>query len=122
MSVIGLNAVVTDCIMSVESLFLDGSNYDDVETVQLKDGAGLDSITLRSLNRSSKPQKSARRLKELLLFTADNVLQDCFEKLWMYIRDSHQSKHEEFAETPVDSRGTPTERMNNAERNYTLCL
>lgn len=40
----------------------------------------------------------------------------------MSIIDSHQSEHEELGKIFEVPRGTRTERMNNTERNYTLCL
>lgn len=101
--------------MSIESTFLDASSYIDVETVQFKEGVDLNLKTLRSRKGGSVPQECARRLKELLPSAAVNVLQHCLKKVRMYIRDSHQSKHEELAETSVASCGTTTERMNNAE-------
>lgn len=70
----------------------------------------------------STPQKSARRVKQLLPSAAVKFLQHCLNKPIMYFGDRHQSKHEKLGQTSVVPCGTTTEGMIKDEKNYTQCL
>lgn len=121
-SVVGLDAVMTDCIMSLESTFHDASSSVNVDFVQLVESVDLNSKTLRSRIESSNPPESASRLKELLTSVAVIILQPCLKQLRTYVRDRHQSEQEEPVETSVHSRGTTTGSWTMLKENHTLWL
>lgn len=73
-SIILLGAIMTDCIISTESTFLDASSYIKVKTVQFKQGVDLNSKTLPSRKEDPIPQGSAKCPKELFLSAAVNFL------------------------------------------------
>lgn len=70
---IRLDAIMTECFISLES------SYVDVETVQFQEGFDLKPKTFQSRKGGSIPQDSARRLKELLALAAVSVLQHIWD-------------------------------------------
>lgn len=57
LSVISLDAVRTDCILSIDPTFLAASSFIDFETVQVKEGVGLNSETLHRRRRLNPTKK-----------------------------------------------------------------
>lgn len=113
---------MTDCNELMKSYFLNASSYLDVEIVHLKEDINLSSKPAWSMMRCPIFWDSTKRLKSYFYLRRSKLLDAVWKTFNIFIRGSHQSRHEEVAETVVASRSKTTKRMNIAEKNYTLCL
>lgn len=119
-ALIRFDAIITD---AVDALMKSANVSEDVAETNEFDMIPLQTGIQRGrslLNRGGTvPQESLKRLKVMLPIAAANLLSECFEIMQQYCAPSRETIDLEFS---ASSGQTTEERMNNDDRELTICF